>query len=153
MSKNKYKRIVNEAVNKFALSKLLSTANSQSKCKHILKNINENDFKIQKYLICDQLVKEDQQLLFSLRSQSFPVKTNLKYLYKDDLSCRACRDPEMTESEIHFCQSCVAFQSERNNEILNIEDIVAPLDLQIKFIKKFKIIARKWKILLDISTI
>ena len=47
LSKNKFKQIVNNAVNKFALTKLLVTAQNQSKCKTILRNINENDFKIQ----------------------------------------------------------------------------------------------------------
>ena len=153
LSKNKFKQIVNEAVNKFALSKLLATAQNQSKCKTILKNINENDFKIQKYLICDRLVKEEQQLLFTLRSSSFQVKINFQHIFKDDLSCRACRDPNMIESEVHFCQTCVAFSNERHDGTLNFEDISGPLDVQIIFIKKFKLIARKWRLLLELETI
>ena len=64
---------------------------------------------------------------------------------------RACSDPQSEESEIHFSQSCVQFHNERNGEILNSEDVFSSLDTQISFIKKFKIVARKWKILLEIE--
>ena len=111
--------------------------------------------KIQKYLICDELVKEEQILLFSLRSLSFPVKSNFSYMHKNDMSCRACSEPETVESEEHFCTSCVNFQSERNFKTLVFSDIYGTLDLQVQFIKQFKIIARKWKVLLEfgLSTI
>ena len=138
-------------VDSYAFSKLLSTAKSQSKCKSIILNLNENNIKIQKYLICDELVKEEQILLFSLRSCSFPVKTNFRHLYPRDVICRACRDPQSEESEMHFCQSCEVFKSERNNECLAFENIFGSLDVQIKFIKTFKIIARKWNLILEME--
>ena len=99
--------------------------------------------KIQQYLnlICDNLVKEEQLLLFQLRSRSFPVKMNFQYKYNNDLGCRACNDVNMNECELHFCESCVTFQEERQGEKMTYEDIFGPLEVQIKFIKKFKTIA------------
>ena len=142
---------MNKSVDKIAYNSLLETARSQSKCQSMLKNINKSDMKIQKYLISDMLVKEEQLLLFSLRSYTFQVKSNFSYMQKDNMTCRACADPQSIESEIHLSQSCVIFQKERNGEILNCEDVFASLDVQISFIKKFKLISRKWKLILEME--
>ena len=107
--------------------------------------------KIQEYLICDNMVKEEQLLLFQLRSRSFPVKMNFQYKYKNDLGCRACNIENIIECELHFCESCVAFQEERNGHEMAYDDIFGPLEVQVKFIKKFKTIARKWRLILDTS--
>ena len=85
MSKGKFKSYVDQIVDSFAFSKLLDTAKQQSKCKSILLNMNQVDLKIQKYLISEHLVKEEQSLLFSLRTYSFPVKSNFSYLYSGDM--------------------------------------------------------------------
>ena len=151
MSRGRFKSYINEKVNKFAFNSLIVTARNQSKCQFMLKNITASNMKIQKYLICDSLTKEEQLLLFSLRSFTFQVKSNYRYLYKDNMICRACSDPQSEESEINFSQSCMQFHNERNGEILNSEDVFSSLDTQISFIKKFKIVARKWEILLEIE--
>ena len=78
------------------------------------------------------------------------MKNNARYLY-DDMTCRACMDPHAEESVIHFSQTCPTFQEERRNEILQVEDIFGTLHKQIAFIKTFKIINRKWKLILDMS--
>ena len=91
MSKAKFKLLVSESVDKYAYSKMIMTAKSQSKCQSILKNLDENNMKIQKYLISSELVKEEQILIFSLRSFSFPVKSNFCYLHESNLICRACQ--------------------------------------------------------------
>ena len=152
MSKGQFKNYVNEKVNKFALNSLITTARKQSKCQFMLKTINESNMKIQKYLVCDELTKEEQLLLFSLRSFTFQVKTNYQYLHRDNMICRACSDPQSVESEDHFSRSCHQFANERNGENLNCEDVFSSLDDQISFIKKFKIIARKWNLLLENET-
>ena len=150
MSKNKFKQIVSESVDKFAFSQLLKTASEQSKCHDIVKQIKSDKFVIQKYLVCEDLVKEEQQLLFSLRCHAYPVKTNAKYLY-EDLSCRACMDPQYEESVTHFTQTCSTFQEERKFTKLNVEDIYGSLQKQIKFIRTFKVINRKWKLILELK--
>ena len=102
MSKSKFKEIVNKKVNCYAFSKLKEKAESQSKCQQIVKQINVNNMITQKYLLTNDLVKEEQILLFSLRCKSFPVKSNFQYMYKDDMSCRACLRSDTIESEKHF---------------------------------------------------
>ena len=94
MSKRSFNELINSYVNNYAFSKLLSTAQTQSKCTSALQNNNYNEFKIQKYLISENLVKEEQSLLFSLRTFNFPVKSNFRYKYKQDVLCRACGDPD-----------------------------------------------------------
>ena len=94
-------------------------------------------------------MKEEQILLFALRTATFAVKNNYKYLYKDDLSCRACLQTGSIESVEHFCCSCDAFESERNTVTLQVGDIFSSYNTQLKFVKWFKPIARKWKVLLD----
>ena len=116
-----------------------------------MKNYNEDNITIQKYLMTNQLVKEEQILLFSLRSFTFPVKSNYRYLHQGDLKCRACLDPESEENENHLCWSCDKFKEERKNNILNFEDVFGTLEMQISFIKKFKVIARKWNLLLELE--
>ena len=152
MSRGQFKNYVNKQVDTFAFNSLITTARNQSKCQHMLKTINESNMKIQKYLVCDKLTKEEQLLLFSLRSFTFQVKTNFRYLHRDNMICRACLDPQSEESEEHISRTCQQFQKERNGEDLNCEDVFSTLDDQISFIKKFKIIARKWKLLLENET-
>ena len=122
----------------------------KSKCRDIVRNVNIDNMSIQKYLVTEDLSKEEKQLLFSLRSRSFPVKCNSRYLF-EDMSCRACKEPQHEESEIHFAQTCVTFESERECEMLNVEDIFGPIQKQITFIRSFKIIARKWKLILEVQ--
>ena len=59
----------------------------------------------------------------------------------------------MTENVTHFCRNCVAFEAERDNAVLNFNDVIGPLDVQVKFVKQFKFDARKWKLILETLTI
>ena len=149
MSKGRFRKLVNELVDKYAFLKLFETASKQSKCKFILKTMDTCDIRIQKYLIADELVKEEQLLLFSLRTFTFPVKTNFHYLY-ESMECRVCEDPNSIENEAHLIQDCHIFQDERS-EILNHNDIFGTFEQQVSFIKQFKLIARKWKLILEMK--
>ena len=151
MSKTKFRKIVYESVERYAISNLISTAKTQSKCQSLLKNISEKNFQIQKYLISDGLTKEEQLLLFSLRSFTFPVKTNFKYLFDNNMKCRGCQDPLSIENVEHISKSCRIFKNERHNDVIDFENVFGPLDDQIRFVKKFKVIARKWKLILEIN--
>ena len=95
-------------------------------------------------------MKEEQVLLFSLRSKTFPVKSNFRYLH-DNMTCRACHNNDTIENEEHICGACPVFESEQNFKILNINDVYGPLDNQIIFVRQFKFVARKWKLLLEIE--
>ena len=151
MSRGRLKKLVSESVDSYAFSKMIMIAKRQTKCQSILKTIDENNVCIQKYLISSKLVKEEQVLLFTLRSYSFQVKSNYRYLHENNLACRACKQPDSVENEIHLCQTCEVFSEERGDTFLDFEDVFGPLEAQIKFIKRFKILARKWTLLLDIE--
>ena len=68
------------------------------------------------------------------------------------MTCRACKKADTLEDENHFCTTCSTFEEERDGLSLQIEDIYGGLNVQIKFIKKFKVIARKWKLILELKT-
>ena len=111
--------------------------------------MDTRDIRIQKYLIADELVKEEQLLLFSLRTFTFPVKANFQYLHKS-MECRACEDPKSIENEIHLIQNCPIFQDEQSERI-NLEHIFGTFEQQVLFIKQFKLISRKWKLILELK--
>ena len=142
-------QVVNESVNKFAFSWLLKKARAQSKCEGIVNNLKSDTLKIQCYLLSDSFSKEEVQLLFQLRSRSFPVKSNMKTQFVNDMKCRVCL--KSFENEIHLARDCEMFTEERGINDLYVEDIFGPTQMQIKFIQVFKIIARKWKLLLEIE--
>ena len=151
MSKNQFKRMVSNAINKIAFSNLIDKAKSQSKCSGILNNIDQEKISIQKYLITEHLFKEEQELLFMLRCKAFQVKNNFGYKY-EDMTCRACKKADTLEDENHLCTTCSTFEEKRDGLALQIEDIYGGLNVQIQFIKKFKVIARKWKLILELKT-
>ena len=78
MSKQKYKLLVDNQVNKFAFHKLLETARTQSKCSEILINLERDKIQIQEYLRSNKFTIEYQQVLFALRTKSYPFKINFR---------------------------------------------------------------------------
>ena len=98
------------------------------------------------------LYKEEQQLLFSLRCRSYPVKSNFKTQYEGDMTCRVCLDPSSYEDEIHLTL-CPKLKSETDGHNLDVNDVFGPLSKQIYFIKQFKQISRKRDLLLEMNTI
>ena len=50
----------------------------------------------------------------------------------------------------YFSTNCEMFKEERDGKQLKIGDIFGPIEKQITFIKSFKLIARKWKLIQEI---
>ena len=71
---------MNTIVYIFEFSKLLSSAEKQSKCAEIIKDMNVNRMHTQKYLLTGNMSVEEQQLLFKLRSKTINDNLNLSYL-------------------------------------------------------------------------
>ena len=151
LSKSQFRNIVNKSVNKFAFRTLLTKAKTQSKCLNIVEQLNEVSMKIQKYLSCDELTREEQNLCFNLRCRSFPVKSNYKTQFGDNMSCRGCLDLNSFENEFHLTTECRFLDDERGASVLNYTDVFGPLKIQVQFIKKFKVLARKWTLMLELS--
>ena len=124
-------------ITEFAHRYLLDIAKTQSKCSNILNNLNTEQLVTQQYLQTVLLYKEEQQLLFSLRSRSYPVKSNFKTQYVgDNMTCRICADPSSYEDEIHLTL-CSKLKCETDGQPLDFNDVFGPLPKQIKFIKQF----------------
>ena len=151
LSKSKFRNIVNKSVNKFAFKSLLTKARSQTKCLKIVEQLNEVSIKIQKYLLSDEMTREEQNLCFILRCHSFLVKSNYKTQFGEDMSCRGCHDPDSYEDEIHLTKSCRFLENERGKNVLEFNDVFGSLRKQIEFIKKFKLLARKWNLMLELQ--
>ena len=116
-------QVVNESVNKFAFSWLLKKARAQSKCEGIVNNLKSDTLKIQCYLVSDSFSKEEFQLLFQLRSISFPVKSNMKTQFVNDMKCWVCMEKDSFENDIHLATDCQMFTEERGINDLFVEDI------------------------------
>ena len=124
---------------------MIAKARTQSKCSNIIKNLQivQGVIKIQKYLISDELDKEEQQLLFIVRTRSFNVKSNRKSQFEADMKCRGCVSIDSYEDENHIIQSCSLFNEERGDTKIQFEDAFRTIKYQIKFVKVFKVFARK----------
>ena len=107
--------------------------------------------KIQKYLISDELDKEEQQLLFIVRTRSFNVKSNRKSQFEADMKCRGCVSIDSYEDENHIIQSCSLFNEERGDTKIQFEDAFRTIKYQIKFVKVFKVFTRKWNLFLRLK--
>ena len=83
-------------------------------------------FKLQEYLISENLSNKQKQLLFSLRTRSAPVKTNYRNRYKLNMFCSLCEDQTEEESEIHLlrCKSTVTEVGDIGDS--KYEDIFSP---------------------------
>merc|ERR1712155_340662 len=98
-SKNAFKAIVKEAINKKALEYLQSLQSSHSKSK----NLNYTTSEIQLYLAPSEakLSIQEKQFIFSARSRMMDVLCNFK-LGKKSLQCRACN--KFPEDQAHLIQ-------------------------------------------------
>ena len=74
------------------------------------------EFKRKAYLTDRRFTKEDVQILFSLRTKMFDYKTNFQNQYKDDLTCRVCKEITSIENEDHLLPC-----KELNNEKYDVQ--------------------------------
>ena len=130
---------------------MLEEAGKQSKCFNIIKKLHTQNLHTQDYLKTDQLSKAEQQLLFSLRSRSYPVKSNYKSQFEQNMTCRSCRHPSSYENVDHLLV-CEIFENETEGIQLYFEDVFQPLQTQIKFIKIFKKIHNKRELLFELDS-
>jgi hypothetical protein len=101
MSKQQYKKIVQDLVEKAALKYLLAEKESHSK----LAELNYKKLTVQPYLIERRFSKEERKLLVLLRSRCFNAKDNFKKLWQGQLQCRlGCLD---NEDQHHIFTQCI----------------------------------------------
>ena len=98
MKRNRFLKIVHEAVQRKALEDLNKVADSHSKSRNLMKaNLDR-----EKYLEDPRFSKSDVELLFSLRTRMIDVKSNFSNKYGDDVACRTCNVNVVIESQEHI---------------------------------------------------
>ena len=77
-----------------------------------LENIRYSKLKIQSYIVSNELTNRQKQIIFSLRTNTFKVKLNLRKLYLNDLKCRKCLI--IDESQEHAFTQCAKINGKMN---------------------------------------
>jgi len=121
MSKHKFKELIKSKIENLALKYLLKEKNKQSKCC----SIKFDKLQIQDYLKSDILTTSNKQLLFQLRTASFPVFANIKFMV-DDTRCPCCYLKEDTLSHQLECSIIHSGTKQICNTNVHIEDVFSP---------------------------
>ena len=98
ISKNKFKKIVETKIDKYALQQLNALKSKHSKSQYL----QSSSFKTAGYLIDERFSKSESQLLFRLRSKTLNVKQNFEKQHTNNL-CQTCRLFPETQSHLLQC--------------------------------------------------
>ena len=144
MSKDRFKSIVNKAVNAFALDHFnkLATKSENSKCRDLVKS----KFSREKYFEDKRFSRSEVELLFSLRTMMVSgIKKNFSSQYQDNLFCDLCC--AHVDCQEHLL-SCAALRSHVDipHDVL-YSDIFGNTDQQLRIVKIFKKLLRVREIL------
>ena len=147
LSHYKYRKLVNKNVEKAAHKYLSMKAAKHSKSQ----DINKSEKMKEKYLDDKRFTLSEAQLLFQLRTRMISVKMNFSSIWKDDVSCRLCKDTVMIESQAHLltCNEILKHVDVPNN--IKHEDLFKNTDKQLAAMKVFKKIIRQREILMNCS--
>ena len=91
-------------------------------------------WKIQDCLFTDNLSTEEKQLVFKLRTQTYPCKANFRKLYEPDLSCPICPEEDRPEHLLN----CTSTTQGIDTNSVQFSDIFGNLNQQTKIIKVLK---------------
>ena len=105
---------------------------------------------MQSYLKSDQLTLEEKRALFMLRSKSFGVKSNFSNMFKSDMSCRICNNPQTFEDEMHTFNCIELTHDFEINSDIKFTDIFEDLPKQIDAIKYFLRIIKRRELVLEL---
>ena len=147
LSHYRYRKLVNENVEKAALKYISTKAAKHSKSQ----DINKSEKMKEKYLDDKRFTLSEAQLLFQLRTRMISVKMNFSSIWKDDVSCRLCKDTVMIESQAHLlaCKEILKHVDVPND--MKHEDLFKNTDKQLAAIQVFKKIIRQREILMNCS--
>ena len=136
MKKSKFKSLVLGRIKQAAAEFLADCQNKHSKSANLKVNSD-----MQRYLLSHDLTTQEKQILFSLRTRTFPCKANYSNQYFS-LKCDFCGKIDDQE---HLLQ-CVS-PSEIDTSVSQYKDIFGTLTQQIRIAKIMKRIADKRKYL------
>ena len=129
MSKNAFKRLVNEKIYLLAYTYL-----SEEKLKKT-KLANLTTWQMQDYLVSDKLSLSEKRLLYMLRVRMIEVKNNFSSKYGDKLECSLCLNHIEDQENLLKCSEIV---SEVNTSEITYRDIYGTLEKQAEAIKIWK---------------
>ena len=144
MSKDRFKEIVNKAVNAGALEHLnkLAARSDNSKARHLVKSKLVRE----KYFEDKRFSKSEIELLFSLRTNMVSdIKKNFSSQYENNMLCNLCKVQVDSQEHLLSCVklgSCVEIPSD-----VEYSDIYKNTDKQVKIVKIFKKLLRAREIL------
>ena len=124
MKRHKFKSLVKEKVREQARDYLIKLKRSHSK----LNDLDES-FKMQQYMVSDELTLDEKRLLFRFRTQTYDCKANYKWNYQDT-KCSFC---DLEDSQEHLLH-CSQF-SDLKLERIKYEHIFGPIQEQLKIVK------------------
>ena len=97
-----------------------------------------------------QFMKYEVQLLFSLRSRSYPVKANLKNKYRQNIACFLCHSSVCDQQHLMTCAVLRKFVPDLRNTKVKYSDIFSHnVDNQLAAVKLFDLIDKQRERLLE----
>ena len=147
MSKWQFKKTLKKKVYAAAIKHLNNIAEDHSKSYPLIKS----ELKCEAYITDSRFKVHEVQLLFSLRSRSYPVKANLKNKYKNDLLCGFCRSAFCEQQHLLQCSVLKKFVPELRDTKVKYDDIFSDsVEAQLEAVKLFNIIDKQREILCDV---
>ena len=110
----------------------------------------KNQLQCEKYITDPRFQVHEVQLLFSLRSRSYPVKANLKNKYRQNLACFLCNSSSCDQQHLMTCAVLRKFVPDLINTKVKYSDIFSDnVDKQLAAVKLFDIIDKQRERLLE----
>ena len=136
MKKFEYMKLIKRKIKHKALIDLNRVKESHSK----VKELKHTTLKMQKYLMPNDknLLKEDAQLIFKLRSRVTETKTNMKGKY-DSYECSACGEENENQEHVIKCNVLLQMNSEYDMNVRDYKHILnGNVAQQIQISRLFK---------------
>ena len=148
ISKLKFKELLKNKINEFAIKCFQAIQSKQSKSSKL--EINKLR-KPAKYLFSKNLCLEEKQTLFKLRSRTVDVKMNQESAYKNQLWCQTCFLFPESQQHLFYCTEIRKNMKGVNMMGVNYEMIYGESEKQEKFVKIYHIILKVRKEILSKS--
>ena len=133
MKKSEFKKMINQKIEMKTKNVLNEKKSNHSK----VKNLQHNDIGIRKYLKHGQtqILVEERQLIFKLRTQMTNVKMNFRGMY-DSFQCEICYEEDESQQHIMECRKLNEISHENIPDYTKIEN--GNLSQMVAIARKFK---------------
>ena len=142
ISEYKFRKIIQEKINKQAIKYLEGLASKHMKSTQIA----AEGFGKKDYFNDNRFTKEDIQLLFALRTKMTDCKSNFSNQYGNNLTCRLCQELNSVEDEDHILR-CKKLNTEDYNA--SFADVYENIDKQYVVTQIYKKVLRKRNLYLE----